>query len=87
MLHHLETPKTPTTFENLVVLRKSVEMSLAQQEVVDTYTKLSIQKIADAAENAFTERAILLDENMLPFEQNSEKITRTSMKARVVGIL
>jgi hypothetical protein len=85
MPHHLETPKTPTTFENLVVLRKNVGMSLARQEVVDTYTKLSVQKIADAAENAFAERAILLDENMLLFEQNNEKTTRTSMKATVVG--
>jgi hypothetical protein len=85
MLHHLETPKTLTTFENLVVLRKNIEMSLAHQEVIDTYTKLSVQKIADAAENAFAERAILLDENMLLFEQNNEKTIRTSMKAIVVG--
>ena len=81
----LETPKTLKTFENLVLLRKNVEMSLTRQEVVDPYTKLSIQKIADAAENAFAERAILLDENMLLFEQNNEKTTRTSIKATVVG--
>ena len=85
MLHHLDTPKTPRTFENLVFLRKNVEMSLARQEVVDTYTKLSVQKIADAAENAFAERAILLDENLLLFEQNNEKITCTSIKATVVS--
>jgi hypothetical protein len=85
MLHHLETPKTPKTFENLVSLRKNVEMSLTRQEVLDSHTKLSIQKIADAAENAFAERAILLDENSLLFEQNNEKTTRTSMKATVVG--
>jgi hypothetical protein len=60
-------------------------MSLRSQEVLDTYTKRSIQKIADAAENAFAERAILLDENLLLFEQNNEKTTRTSMKATVVG--
>ena len=60
-------------------------MSLIRQEVVDPYIKLSIQKIVDAAENAFTERAILLDENMLLFEQNNEKTTRTSIKATVVG--
>ena len=81
----LETPKTLKTFENLVLLRKNVEMSLIRQEVVDPYIKLSIQKIVDAAENAFTERAILLDENMLLFEQNNEKTTRTSIKATVVG--
>jgi len=60
-------------------------MSLRRQEVLDTHTKLSIQKIADAAENAFAERAILLDENLLLFEQNNEKTTRTSIKATVVG--
>jgi hypothetical protein len=88
MLYHvetLETPKTPKTFENLVLLRKNVEMSLIRQEVVDPYIKLSIQKIVDAAENAFTERAILLDENMLLFEQNNEKTTRISIKATVMG--
>jgi hypothetical protein len=84
-LHYLETPQTPKTFENLASLRKNVEMSLRRQEVPDTHTKLSIQKIADAAENAFAERAILLDENLLLFEQNNEKTARTSVKATVVG--
>jgi hypothetical protein len=65
---HLETPETPKTFENLVLLCKNVEKSLTCQEGVDTYTKLSIQKIVDATENTFAERAILLDENMLLFE-------------------
>lgn len=60
-------------------------MSLKRDEVLDTHTRLSIQKIADAAENAFAERAILLDENLLLFEQNNEKTTRTSIKATVVG--
>jgi hypothetical protein len=82
---YLKTPETPKTFENLVVLCKNVEKSLTRQEGVDTYTKLSIQKIADAAENAFAERAILLDENMLLFEQNNEKTTWTSVKSIVVG--
>jgi hypothetical protein len=39
----------------------------------------------NAAENAFADRAILLDENLLLFEQNNEKNTRTSIKATVVG--
>jgi hypothetical protein len=88
MLHHVETPetpKTPKTFENLVLLYKNVEMSLTRQEVVDPYIKLSIQKITDAVENTFTERAILLDKNMLLFEQNNEKTTRISIKATVIG--
>jgi hypothetical protein len=39
----------------------------------------------NAAENAFADRAILLDENLLLFHQNNEKNTRTSIKATVVG--
>jgi hypothetical protein len=41
--------------------------------------------LANAAENAFADRAILLDENLLLFEQNNEKATRKSIKATVVG--
>jgi hypothetical protein len=88
MLHHVETPETPKTlktFENLVLLRKNVEMSLTRQEVVDPYIKLSIQKIVDAVENTFAERAILLNENILLFEQNNEKTTRILIKATVIG--
>jgi hypothetical protein len=88
MLHYietLETLETPKTFENLVLLRKNIEMSLTRQEVVNAYIKLSIQKIVNAAENAFAERAILLDKNILLFEQNNKKTTCTSMKATVVG--
>jgi hypothetical protein len=84
-LHYLEPPETPKTFENLASPHKTIEMSLRRQEVLDTHTKLSIQKIADAAENGFTERAILLDENLLLFKQNNEKTTRTLIKATVVG--
>jgi hypothetical protein len=38
-----------------------------------------------AAENAFADRAILLDENFLLFEQNNEKATCKSIIATVVG--
>jgi hypothetical protein len=78
----LETPKT---FESLTSLRKNIEMNIAQHEALDARTKLSIQKVVNAAENAFADRAILLDENLLLFEQNNEKNTRTSVKATVVG--
>ena len=84
-LYYFEPSETPKTFENLASLCKNVKMSLRCQEVLDTHTKLSIQKIADAAENAFAERAILLNENLLLFEQNNEKTTRTSIKVTVVG--
>jgi hypothetical protein len=42
-------------------------------------------ELANIAENAFTNRAILLDENLLLFEQNNEKATRKSIRAIVVG--
>ena len=35
---------------------------------------------------AFADRAILLDENLLLFEQNNEKTTRKSIKVTVVGV-
>jgi hypothetical protein len=41
--------------------------------------------LGNAAENVFAGRAILLDENLLLFEQNYEKATRKSIKATVVG--
>ena len=41
--------------------------------------------MANTAENAFADRAILLDENLLLFEQNNEKATRKSIRATVVG--
>jgi hypothetical protein len=44
-----------------------------------------LQKLANAAEKAFADRALLLDENRLLFEQNNEKTTRLSTKATVVG--
>jgi hypothetical protein len=41
--------------------------------------------LANAAKSAFADRAILLDENLLLFEQNNEKTTRRSTWATVVG--
>ena len=60
-------------------------MNIAQYEVLDARTKLSIQKVANTAENAFANRVILLDKKLLLFEQNNKKKTRTSIKATVVG--
>ena len=47
----LETPKTS---ESLASSRKSIEMNIAQQEAPDAHTKVRTQKVANAAENAFT---------------------------------
>jgi hypothetical protein len=66
-------------------LRKRIEESIAQGGEIDAFCKSYIQKLANAVENAFADRAILLDENMLLFEQNNEKATRKSIRATVVG--
>ena len=66
-------------------LRKRIEESIAQGGEIDGPCKSYIQKLANAAENAFADRAILLDENLLLFEQNNEKATRKSFRAAAVG--
>lgn len=76
---------TPTTSEGLMSLRRQIDDSIAQCGELDDPCKIYVQKLANAAENAFADRAILLDENLLLFEQNNEKTTRKSTKATVVG--
>lgn len=66
-------------------MRKRIEESIAYSREIDSPYKRDIQKLANIAENAFTDRAILLDENLLLFEQNNEKATRKSIRATVVG--
>jgi len=44
-----------------------------------------MRKLANAAEKAFAERALLLDENRLLFEQNNESSCRQSARSTVVG--
>ncbi len=86
LLVPIPRPETPKTSESLGSFRKEIEVNIAQHEGLDARTKLNIQKIVNAAENAFADRAIiLLDENMLLFEQKNEKTTRKSIKATVVG--
>jgi hypothetical protein len=80
--------ETPTTAESMLSLRKRIKRateSVAHGRGIDAPCKSYIQKLANAAENAFADRAILLDENLLLFEQNNEKSTRKSMRATVVG--
>jgi hypothetical protein len=63
-----------------------VDMSpFAHDREIDAPYKSDIQKLANAVENAFTDRAIPLDENLLLFEQNNEKAARKSIRATEVG--
>ena len=76
---------TPTTSDSLMSLRKKIDERLAGDGELDRSCKTQIQKLANAAEKAFADRAILLDENLLLFEQNNERNTRKSIKATAVG--
>ena len=68
---------TPVTAESLV--------KIEQETTLDSSSRHRIRKLANAAEKAFADRAILLDENQLLFEQNNEKTTRVSIRSTVVG--
>jgi hypothetical protein len=65
--------------------RRRIDRDIAQCSGLDDSSKLYYKKLANAAEHAFADRAILLDENALLFEQNNEKATRKSIRATVVG--
>jgi hypothetical protein len=58
---------------------------IEQGTALNSPSKHRFQKLANAAEKAFADRAILLDENKLLFEQNNEKTTRSSTKSTVTG--
>jgi DDE superfamily endonuclease len=72
---------TPQTSESLMSFRRRIDQDIAQCSGLDDSSKLYYQKLANAAEHAFADRAILLDENALLFEQNNEKATRKSIRA------
>jgi hypothetical protein len=81
----LEQPETPTTSEGLAALRKKIDRILARGGKLDRSSILQIQSLGNAAENVFADRAILLDENLLLFEQNNKRNTRKSIIATAVG--
>lgn len=49
----LLTLETPKTSESLASLRIDIETNIAKHKALDACTKLSFQKVANAAENAF----------------------------------
>jgi hypothetical protein len=74
---------TATTSESLISLRKKIDENLAGDEELDCSCKTQIHKLANAAEKAFADRAILLDENLLLFEQNNERNTSKSRQLQL----
>jgi hypothetical protein len=77
-----DVPHTPVTAEALTSLRSLIEQDI---NVLAEPSKSRVLKLANAAEKRFAECAILLDENKLLFEQNSESKVRKSTRSTVVG--
>jgi len=69
--------QTPGTSEALTSLRSLIEQDT---HMLDEPSKHCSQKRANAAEKAFAERALLLDENRLLLQQNNEKESRQSTR-------
>ncbi|KAJ6016491.1 hypothetical protein N7540_011082 [Penicillium herquei] len=76
-LHH-----TPNTSEEFALLRSEVEQDTQN---LDGVCKRRLQTLSRAAEMVFAERALLLEENRILFEQNNEKTCRQSSSLTVVG--
>jgi DDE superfamily endonuclease len=70
-----EVLQTPVTAEALTLLQSRIE---DDAQLLDSPSKLRLRKLANAAEKAFAERALLLDENRVLFEQNNESNIRQS---------
>lgn len=67
--------QTPVTAEALTSLRTLLEQSSHR---LDNSNRHYVQKLANAAERAFADCALLLDENSNLFKQNNEKECRKS---------
>jgi hypothetical protein len=74
--------QTPVTSEALTSLRSLIEQDT---HMLDEPSKHCLQKLANAAEKAFAERPLLLDEKRLLFQQNNERESRQSTRSTVVG--
>jgi hypothetical protein len=73
---------TPVTADHLSTLRAKLEQDT---HALDKDCRHRLQKAFKAAERLFAERALLSEENRMLFDQNNEKVSRTSIKPTVVG--
>ncbi|KAJ5904761.1 uncharacterized protein N7473_001677 [Penicillium subrubescens] len=73
---------TPNTSDYFALLRREVEQDTQN---LDSVCKHRLQTLSRAAEKVFAERALLLEENRILFEQNNEKSCRQSTGQTVVG--
>jgi hypothetical protein len=74
--------QTPVTSESLASLRNQVEQ---EHRGLDGRGRIRLQKLGNAAEKAFAERALLLHENRQLFTQNNERRSRLSTRSTVIG--
>lgn len=72
---------TPVTAESFQALRKRVQQ---ESQHLDAPGKHRLQKLANVAEKAIADRALLIEEKSLLFNQNNEKMTRSSTRSTVV---
>jgi hypothetical protein len=72
----------PNTSDYFSLLRSEVEQDTQN---MDSVCKNRLQTLSRAAEKVFAERALLLEENRILFEQNNEKTCRQSSGLTVVG--
>jgi hypothetical protein len=73
--------QTPLTREGFTGLRTKTDSDPA----LASPTQRQFQKLANATEKLFADRAILLEENRLFLQQNNEKTTRQSVRSTVTG--
>jgi hypothetical protein len=74
----------PKTSDAIISLRKTIEADL-ENGILNIPSKLCITKLCNAAENAFADRSLLLDENQLLFVQNCEHNVRKSVQSQIIG--
>jgi hypothetical protein len=72
---------TSVNVEGLEALRKKLEQ---ESQHLDAAGKHRLQKLANAGEKAIADRALLVEEDRILFDQNNEKISRSSTKCTVV---
>jgi hypothetical protein len=73
---------SPNTSDHFALLRREVEQDT---QSLDSLCKRRLQTLSRAAEKVFAERALLLEENRILFEQNNEKTCRQFSGLTVVG--
>jgi hypothetical protein len=77
-----EVLRTPVTADALNTLRGLVERDT---RALDDESKLRLEKLLNAAQISFAERALLEDDNQLLLKQNDEAKRRRSTKCTVLG--